>query len=48
MPIAENGSATVYAKAGDVVDFDTGEKITVISDLSGLGFYIWPKNDRWV
>lgn len=39
MPISKEGGAAVDAKAGDVVNFGEGGEITVISDLSGRGFY---------
>ena len=39
MTIAEENGETFHAKAGDVVYFDKGAKITFTSESSGLGFY---------
>ena len=39
MTISEEGGATVEAKAGDILYFEEGAKMTFSSNSSGLGFY---------
>jgi len=39
MTISEEGGETVEAKAGDILYFEEGAKMTFTSNSSGLGFY---------